>query len=427
MVRFGAVSLCWLAAVGLCGAPAFGQEWTRFRGPDGSGIGKGESIPVSFTEADFAWRVKLPGPGHSSPVLWGKRIFLTCVDKRRSRRVVCVDADDGRVLWSWKASFTPYRQNKQNSYAASTPAVDARGVYISWVSGKTFIVLALDHEGRPVWRRELGQFSAEHGAGASPIVLDGVVIAGKDCQSRASCLVGLDSKTGRTLWQRRRKRGYTSYVTPAVYRRQGRPAEVIFASAAQGITSIDPGTGRVNWEVGGLFTLKIVASPVVAGEVVFASSGKGGRGLESAAVVPADAAAGRKPHVAYRLTEDLPYVPTPIAVGEYLFIWDDAGMITCVSARTGKRVWRQSVGGRFYSSPVCVNGRIYGVSRKGEVVVIEAAPAFKLLARSRLPERSDATPAIANGRMYIRTLNHLICIGGRKKAGEDKSGKEGKT
>jgi outer membrane protein assembly factor BamB len=395
----------------LCGT-AGGQEWTRFRGPDGTGIGQGASIPLSFTEADYHWKVKLPGPGHSSPVLWGDRIFLTCThDDREQREVVCLDANSGQTLWSAKMPFTPYRHNRQNSFAASTPAVDAERVYVNWISGGTFVALALDHAGNTLWRREMGEFKARHGAGASPIALGGLMIVGND-NMETSFLAGLNGKTGETVWQINRDSKMTSYITPAVYRPKEGSPEVIFVSEANGMTGVDPVSGQQKWESDKLFTLKSVASPVVAGSVIFATAGAGGAGRESAAVRPGDTLTGRGTQVAWQLERDLPYVPTPIAIGEHLYILSDAGTMTCVVAATGEQVWQEDLDGRFYASPVCVNGWIYLVTRDGEVIVLEAGPEYKVLAKSTLPEISDATPAIANGRMYIRTLNHLICIGG---------------
>lgn len=397
----------------LCSA-ACGQEWTRFRGPDGTGIGKGESIPVSFTETDYLWKVKLPGPGHSSPVLWGERIFLTCAhDESEQREVVCLDADSGEMLWSKEMSFTPYRHNRLNSFAASTPAVDAECVYVNWISGGTFIALALDHAGNVLWRREMGEFKAVHGAGASPIALGGLMIVGND-NKNTSFLAGLDGKTGKTVWQVTRNSKMTSYITPTVYRPIEGSAQVIFVSEANGMTGVDPVSGQQKWESEKLFTLKSVASPVVAGDIIFATAGAGGAGRESAAVRPGDKRAERPTTVAWKLKRDLPYVPTPIAIGENLYILSDAGTMTCVVARTGKQVWQEDLKARFYASPVCVNGRIYLVTREGEVIVLEEGPEYKVLSKSALPEVSDATPAIANGRMYLRTLNHLICIGGAR-------------
>ncbi|MFC1766797.1 PQQ-binding-like beta-propeller repeat protein [Planctomycetota bacterium] len=406
--RLMACWTAWLVYFVLCGVTG-AQEWTRFRGPDGTGMGTGESIPVSFTESDYKWKVKLPGPGHSSPVLWGNRVFLTCTqDARKQREVMCVDAESGNRLWLTKLPFTPYRHNRQNSFAASTPAVDAEHVYINWISGGQFVALALDHAGNQLWQREMGEFRARHGAGASPIAMGGLTIVGNDNQA-TSFLAGLNGKTGKPIWQIQRNSKMTSYATPTVYRSQDGAPEVVFVSEANGMTAVDPASGRVKWESEKLFTIKSVTSPVVAGGLIFATAGKGGAGRESAAVHP-----GNEPTVVWRLDKDLPYVCTPISVGKYLYILSDAGVMTCVITSTGKQVWQEDLGKNFYASPVCVNGRIYLVTRDGEVIVLQAGPEYKVLGKSTLPEKTDATPAIANGCMYIRTLNHLICIGGAK-------------
>ncbi|MFH1264282.1 MAG: PQQ-binding-like beta-propeller repeat protein [Planctomycetota bacterium] len=408
----GSVLGCWLA-VALCGEVGAQEEWTRFRGPDGTGISTAKSIPVAFGESDYRWNVELPGSGHSSPVLWGEKIFLTCETPEEGERLVmCLAAADGRVLWTFKDTFEPYRNHRFNSFAASTPAVDADRVYISWVSGETFIVLALDHDGSQVWKRTMGDFKAMFGAGASPIVLDGVVIMGNDHAGESCFLIGLDAATGETRWELPRRTGLTSYVTPAVYRPDDGPVEVIFVSPAHGVTGVDPRTGKVNWELGGLFKLKNVASPVIAGELVFASGGQGAGGTESAVVRRGDGPSGRKPEQAHVIPSGLPYVPTPVVFGKHLFLWSDRGIVTCVEAATGTQMWQEEVGGQYFSSPICVDGRLYGVSKKGEVVVLHATPEYQLLAKSQLPEGSYATPAVANGCVYFRTFGRLICVGG---------------
>ncbi len=406
-MRALAVSLVFLCAAGL----TFAQEWTRFRGPNGTGIGKAEGLPATFTEQDFAWRVQLPGRGHSSPVLWGERIFLTCAKgKEGVRYVVCIDARDGKQLWQWEDRFERYRQNALNSYAASTPAVDAKRVYVAWVSGKTFIVQALDHDGKPVWKRELGEYQARHGAGASPIVLGDMVIVGKDQRGKGSALFALDSATGETRWRVERRSAGASYITPTLLMREGRPGEVVFVSVAHGFTGVDPMTGQVKWETGALFKQKSVASPAIAGDVIFCSAGRGGKGTESAAI----RVRGGKAAKVYELKQDLPYVPTPIVVAGLMYVWSDHGAVTCVEPATGKIVYRQAVGGKFFSSPVCVGDHLYGISRKGEVVAVKAGREFEILGRSRLPEGTEATPAIANNAMYIRTFNQLMCLRGKR-------------
>ena len=388
--------------------PAQAQEWTRFRGPDGSGVGKGDGIPIVFGEADYDWNVSLPGRGHSSPVLWGQKLFVTCSqDQEERRQVVCLNAVSGAQEWAWQGTFARYKHHRDNSYAASTPAVDADRVYVSWVSGQQAVVIALDHGGDLVWHRVLGSFKGRHGAGGSPIVLGGTLIVCNDNASGDSFLTGLDPATGDVRWRLDRRSRQASYITPPVYRPAGGTPQVVFCSPPHGLSGHDPATGKMLWESGDHFTLKSVASPVVAGGVVFATTGKGGAGKESAAVRP-----GAKAEIAYSLEKDLPYVPTPIAVGDLLFVWSDRGVVTCVEPATGAVVWRQQVGGGYYSSPVCVNGRIYCITRQGEMVVIEASRTFKELGRCKLPEGTHATPAIANGRMYIRTFSRVLSVGG---------------
>lgn len=399
-----------LLALLTVGLPAVGLaesgEWTRFRGPDGSGIGHGKTIPMPFTAKDIVFDVVLPGSGSSSPVLWDGRLFVTCaLEKERTRRVLCFDAATGQQQWSWQGTFEPYRQNRLNSYAASTPAVDARHVYLSWVSGERFIVLALDHEGHLVWRRDLGRFRALHGAGGSPIVFDDVVIAGNDNASGDSFLIGLDAATGKTRWRLDRRSRQASYITPVVYRPKGAPAEVIFLSPPHGISGVDPLTGRSQWEIPGPFTLKSVASPVIAGDLIFATAGRGGGGVQSAAVRP-----GKDAAVVYELKADLPYIPTPIVVGKYLFLLSDRGVATCVEAATGTRLWRQALGGRYYASPVALDDKLICVSRAGKVSVLAATSTYALLGTCKLPEGTDATPAIADGRIYFRTHRHVLAV-----------------
>ena len=403
---------CCVLVAGMGATPARGQEWTRFRGPDGTGIGRADGIPAAIAESDYTWKVKLPGRGHSSPVLWGKKIFLTCEGPgKTARQVVCLDASDGRVLWSWRDRFTTYRSNRLNSFAASTPAADAERAYVTWVSGDKSVVVAISHAGKKVWQYELGPFGARHGAGASPIVVDGTVIVPNDNASSHSVLVGLDAKTGKRRWKIDRQSGPASYITPGVYRPSGAAPEVIFASCAEGVTSVGAASGKANWHVRCGFRMKTVASPVVAGGLIFVSAGVGGTGRESAAVKPGSG--GVKGGVSYRLGREVPYVPTPIAVGEHLFVLHDRGTLTCIEPKGGTKVWQERFSGTHFSSPVCVGGKIYLTNTKGRMSVVQAGPKYKLLATNTLGEGTHATPAVANGCMYIRTFNHLICVRGK--------------
>ena len=414
MMHFKRAFLGCTLLVGLCAAATDGQEWTRFRGPDGAGMGRGDGIPAKIDESSYRWKVKLPGPGHSSPVLWGKKIFLTCEGPGKgNRQLVCLSADDGKVLWTWREKFQTYRHNRLNSFAASTPATDANGIYLTWASGGKYFAVAVDHAGKKVWRRELGDFSARHGAGASPIVVDGVVLAGNDHAGKNSTLVGLDTRTGRTRWKIDRRSGPPSYATPAIYRPAGGRPEAIFISCAQGVTSVNPADGKINWQARCDFTLKAIASPVVSGGLIFVSAGR--RGSRESAVVRPPKGSGDAA-IAYKLDRQTPYVPTPIAVGGYLFLLNDNGALTCVNSSTGVKFWREKLTGTYYPSPVCAGGRIYIINTRGRISTIRASATYKLLATSTLGEGVHATPAIANGCMYIRTFNHLICVGPKKQA-----------
>ncbi len=403
------LSLRCCLALWLALAAVHAQEWPRFRGLDGTGTGVGPDIPATFTDQDFLFNTELPGTGASSPVLWGDKVFVTCShDVEKTRKVLCLHAETGQQLWSWDTPFETYRHNRLNSYAASTPAVSQSRVVLTWISGQRFMVLALSHAGKLVWRRDLGSFGARHGAGASPAIIEGTVLVTNDNASGDSFLIGLDPDTGKTRWRQERRSEVASYVTPTVYRPENGQVEAVFSCPPHGITGVDPRTGRINWEVPGPFTLKSVACPVVADGLIYASAGRGGGGVESAAVRPGQAA-----RVVHQLRRDLPYVPTPIAIGKRLFVLSDRGVLTCLTAATGKPLWRQQLGGKFYASPVSVNNRVYCISRKGDVTTVAADADYKLLGRCKLPEGTDATPAIANGRMYLRTPKRLVAIGRR--------------
>jgi outer membrane protein assembly factor BamB len=390
------------------------EEWSRFRGPSGAGLDNATAVPIKWAEKDYNWKVRLPGVGHSSPVLWGKRIFLTCADtKTAGRMILCLSTTDGSVVWQQDYASRIYRHHRDNSFASSTPAVDAQRVYTTWTTPDEVTLLALDHDGHEKWRRNLGPFKSMHGSGTSPIAYHDLVVLANDQQGKAF-LIAVDSKTGRTRWQLDRRSGLTPASTPCVYRPGSGAPELICTSTAHGITSVDPISGEINWEVGDVFLDRCVGSPVFGHGLIIASYGFGSRGTRLVAVRPGSRDKNVEPEVEYDITESVPLVPTPVIKGDLLFLWADDGNVTCVHAATGKQIWRQRVSGSFYGSPVCVSERLYCVSRKGDVVVLAASDEFHLLGRIPLGERSYATPAVSDGVMYIRTYSHLISVGGEK-------------
>jgi outer membrane protein assembly factor BamB len=406
-----------LGLLGLVLTPTLADEsWTRFRGPNGSGLSSATTIPVRWTEKDYRWKVELPGVGHSSPVLWGDRLFVTSAEEKNSTRLLlCLRVEDGRRLWSQTFGGERHGKHADNSFATATPAVDERHVYVCWGNAREYLVVALDHEGKEVWRASLGSFKSGHGFGPSPIVHEDLLVVPND-QNGDSALVGLERATGVVRWKVPRK-SKAHYSTPCVYRPAGQPAELIFTSYEHGITAIDPKTGRVTWELDVFDKRHIetaIGSPIVAGDLVLGMCGWLGVRQEVVAVRPAAGADRAKVTEVYRINRSAPLCTTPLVQGDLLFLWSDEGLVTCADLTTGKVHWRERVPGSYYSSPICVGDRLYGVSRDGEVVVLAASRRFELLARNPLGEGSHSTPAVADGRMYLRTFSHLISLGGKK-------------
>lgn len=422
----------WIVACVLAASPCVGEEaWNRFRGQNGEGISTAASVPVEWTEKDYNWKVGVPGLGHSSPVVWGDRLYLTSADPKTGERLVLsFDVKDGRIVWRRTFPGETYRQHRDNSLASATPACDGQGVVVTWSSPDNVVLLALDREGRESWRRELGPFVGGRGSGTSPILVDDLVVLANDQedpsqlpenvdkpelakQAGKSFLIAVDRRTGQTRWTTPRRTGIAAYSTPCLYRPETGPAQLLFTSKPHGITAVDDRTGKVLWEVDDVFLDRCVASPVVADGLVLGGYGAGVRGTRFVAVRPGTPD-GRKPEVVYELRQSVPLVPTPIAKDGRVYLCADDGVASCLEASTGKVLWRERIGGAFYSSPICVSGRLYCTAKNGEVVVLAASDEFAVLARNRLGEPCFATPAVADGVLYFRTHAHLISLGGKK-------------
>jgi outer membrane protein assembly factor BamB len=401
------------------------QEWSRFRGPNGTGISHASTVPTKITGSDLNWKVELPGTGHSSPVLWGERIFLTTTgDKLGGLFVLCLNAKDGRLLWRRDFALTPFARHEFNSFASSTPAVDGERVYVVWNEPEHLRLAALDHDGQPVWQRDFGPFVSQHGCGISPVVCGNKVILGNEqddvkfvretTRSGKSFVVAVDATTGRTLWQTPRQSAVVAYSTPCVYEPKNGTPSLIFNSQGHGIYAVDPDTGHVLWDYAQAFDKRSVSSPIIAGDIILGSCGSGGGGSFVTAIRAGDAKAGRKPELAYQMKKSAPYVPTGLVAGNLVWFWSDGGIVTCLDAPTGSIRYQERVGGSYFGSPVWVEGRLFCISTAGELVVLEASDRFNLLHRFPLNELCHSTPAVALGRMFIHTEKHLISLGGAR-------------
>ena len=388
------------------------QEWTRFRGPNGTGISLAKGIPSKFTLADANWRVALKGEGHSSPVLWGDRVFVTGSDARKESFIVqCLKVADGLEVWSMTRPQKPYRIHKFNHLASSSPATAGKRLVVLVSEPGAHTVFALDMDGKKLWERTFETIISNHGSGVSPIFHgDKVVLAGDE--ENQSFLAALDAASGNVLWKTDRANVKTAFSTPCRFVDPSGTEGLLFNSMAHGITFVDPSTGKTFWEQGGLFDKRTVSSCLVADGLLIGTCGSGQGGNYLVAVKPGRAAKGASPSLAYKLRRSMPYVPTSVARDGLLFLWSDAGIVTCVEARTGKVHWQERVEGRFFGSPVWVEGRLFCISTTGKVVVIAASDKFKPIAVNDLGEASNATPALGGNRMYLRTLGQLVSLGG---------------
>jgi outer membrane protein assembly factor BamB len=392
---------------------ASAQEWTRFRGPDGAGQSDATGIPHAWTDADYAWKTRLPGVGNSSPVAWGDKIFLMSADSQSGTRyVLCVSATNGQRLWTRDYQAATHPLHMHNSFASSTPTVDADHVYCAWATPAQLTLAALRHDGSEAWQARLGPYESQHGFGTSPILHEDLVILANE-QDGESFLLAIDRTSGKTRWKQPRRvleKQNAAYASPFIYRPANGPAELIVSSWAHGVCGLDPLSGSTRWEAA-VLERRPVGSPILVEGLILANCGEGSGNNHVVAVRPGSAA-GRPAELAYQLDKtSAPYVPTLLAHGALVFLWGDRGVVTCIDGRTGNVHWRKRIGGNFFASPIRIGHAVYCVSVDGEVVVLAAADQFKELGRTPLGEGTRATPAVAGGRLLLRTESQLMAVG----------------
>lgn len=389
-------------------------NWPRIRGENAAGYGGARRFPHAWTDADWAWSATLPGKGHASPVVWRGRVYTASADEEGSKRFVCChSAADGSLAWQREIPGPIEKHHAQNSSASGSVTVDEGGVYWLWATKDQLRCEAFGHDGRPLWHADLGPFASEHGFGGSAAIWRNLLIVPME-NDGPSAIVALELKTGREAWRLPRETARAAYSTPLVVERDGAPPLVVLASMAHGLTGIDPTTGKVLWERK-CFPRRTVSSPVMAGPLVMCTCGEGGGDNTLVAVRPPEAAAPgaapAEPAIAYQLDRSAaPYVPTPVCSGSRLYLWGDRGVVTCAKADDGTVLWRGRVGGSFSSSPIAVGGTVLNVSSDGEVVVIADGDAFEVLGRTPLGEECRATPAVADGRMFLRSATKLRAL-----------------
>ena len=327
--------------------------------------------------------------------------------------VVAIDTNDGHIVWQRDFSIASYPIHARNSFASTTPAVDADHVYVAWSTPVEATLSALNHEGETVWEQQLGPFASQHGFGSSPVLYQDLVILpllemkpDRDGErTETSRVVALDRRTGQERWLQTRWSEVVSYSVPCIYRSPSGADELIGCSTADGIFSLNPQTGAVNWQID-VFEMRTVSSPIIVSGLIFGTTGSGAGGNYVVAVQP-----GSAPKVAYDVRKQAPYVPTPVAKDDLIFLWSDKGIVSCLRAQSGEQLWQERVGGNYSGSPVIAGEHLYCIDEDGVVVVLEAGEQFRLLGKNALGEASRSTPAIADHRMYLRTYSQLFSVG----------------
>lgn len=399
-------SLSLLAATAL----ADGEQWSRFRGPNGAGKSDLQGIPSQWTAEDYDWVIEIPGKGHAAPAIWGDRLFVTTGTDDGARSLWCLNALTGEKLWEVTHQLQASKLHQKNSYASVTPVTNGEVVVVTHGDDQSYLVIAYNFAGEQLWMHDLGTIDREHGLGVSPIIYKNLVIIPND-QAGPSDFQAFDVQTGERKWKTDRKYAKTSYSTPMIHAVNGRD-QLITLSGGLGLAGLDPLTGEQLWYSGEL-PQRTVASPLATDDgLIIGICGQGGRGVLMVAVDPTGRGDVSATHIRSTREQNIPYVPTPIIDGRYMFLWNDDGIVCCVdlSGDLQTNLWRNRVGGNFSASPVLINNRLFSVSEEGEVVVLDAAPQYQLLGRTPLGDPSYATPAVANDRVYFRTFHKLFCL-----------------
>ena len=410
-----AARTAWLLAVTVLTGPAAGaaraEEWPSWRGPTGDGVSTETNVPVTWSATDnIVWKTPIPGKGHSSAIVWGDRLFVTSAVSS-TRMLYAVDRTTGQVLWQRAVlRAKPEKINRLNSLASSTPATDGKRVWVSFLDVAKALVVCYDVDGKEIWRRSPGRFTARHGYCASLLLYKDLVIVNADQDARGAdraYIVAMDKATGAERWRIDRPNRVRSYVPPVVFAAAGKDQMVL--SGSKCTASYDPRTGKRHWIVDGP-TEQFVASMVYTDGMFMITGGY--PTLHSLGIRPDGQGNVTQSHVAWHIQGDATsYVPSPIAAGKHFFLVSGDGTASCLQAKTGKVIWQERLGRHHSASPVSAAGKLYFLDDAGVMFILDAAPKYRLIAKNPLGEPCFASPAISRGQLFIRALKTLYCIG----------------
>ena len=385
------------------------KYWPRWRGPSGQGLVAGSGYPDTWSATqNVAWKSPVPGQGNSSPIVWGDRVFVTTAQQGGRRlSLLAYRRSDGSLLWE---KFVPEGRTQsshfKNGHASATPITDGERVYV-FFGARGLVAFSLD--GEVLWHQDLGRLQAYHGSAGSPLLYKDRIILYQD-QYSDSFIAAFDTRTGRQLWRTARDAS-VGWGSPIAVRVAGR--DEIIVHSQQRVHAYDPDSGRELWRCSGSL-YEVIPTPVVGYGMVFCPSGRAGPTL---AIRPGGRGDVTRTHVVWSSPRGSPFVPSPILYGEQLYLVHDmASIVTSLNARTGQALWQGRLGVArregFSASPVAVDGKIFFTNDDGETFVIRAGPTFDLLHTNRIGEATLASPALADGKWYIRTERNLFAIGG---------------
>jgi len=398
---------------------ALAQDWPEFRGPTGQGHSSEQGLPLEWSESrNVAWKTAVSGTGWSSPVVGGGRVWLTTAvqggDARNSRavslRVLAFDVVTGREVVNVEVFRVgrPGYINSKNSRASPTPILGGDYVYVHFGADGT---AALTTSGEVLWRTRLA-YESQHGNGGSPALYGDLLIINIDGDSPEAYVAALDIRTGKTRWKTPRRTPFAqSYTTPLVIRVGDR--DQIVSVGAFRTVAYEPLSGKEIWRVSYDDGFSNVPRPVYGHGLVYIVSGWTSP-PRLLAVRPDGTGDVTNSHVAWTLRRGVPYIPSPILVGDEIYVVNDVGILTCLDARTGASHWQQRLGGNYAASPVFADGRIHFQSEEGMTTVIAPGREFRRLALNRLDGSMLASMAVSGGSLFIRTDTHLYRITARR-------------
>ena len=399
------------------------ENWPQWRGPTLNGVSSEKNLPLRWsTDENVSWKLALPGWSGATPIIWNDRIFLNVADGN-DLYLWCVDRNKGNLVWKRLLGSGNVKMRKQNMSSPS-PVTDGKSVFVMTGTG---ILKGFDFDGKELWARDIqkdyGAFGLNWGYASSPLLLEDSlyvqVLHGMKTDD-PSYVLRIDKKTGKTQWKVERttaaiRESPDSYTTPALLR-YGKTTEIVI-TGGDCVTGHDPATGKELWRANGLNPdndpfYRIVASPVIFNEIIYAPTRvrpllalkAGGRGDVTSS------------HLLWS-TSNGPDVPTPVTDGKYFYMVNDRGIMWCLDAKTGVEIYGQQrlKPGTYSSSPVLADDKIYVTNEDGLTTVVKAGPKFEVLAENALNDYCLSSPAISNGQIFIRTAQHLYCIGNKPK------------